>query len=162
MSTFCIYLELEPYLKQWFVNDLGGGVPVSLPRGSAESDIIEKWLMKRPLNACPDIARPNLLPVFLPSFKSKDVRTYNYLPAAAHKLLRNCIRNRFLVEMWKDLHDFGYIGIRKQDVIMAWMEQHNIECDDTNFNTVAKIYQRKRDVYRNNLYRKKIRDIRFK
>ena len=50
--------------------------------------------------------------------------------------------------LWKDLYKFGYIGKKKQDLIWAWMETHGIEATDTNFNTIAKIYLRKRNVYR--------------
>ena len=41
MSQYTIYLDLEPYLAQWFIHEQGGEHPVTLTRGSAESDILE-------------------------------------------------------------------------------------------------------------------------
>ncbi len=76
------------------------------------------------------------------------MRFNNYLSARSRRALAQCIRTRFVVALWKDLYKFGYIGKRKQDLIWAWMETHGIEATETNWNTIAKIYLRKRNVYR--------------
>ena len=44
MSDLCIYLPLEDYLAQWFVNEHGGERPVHLLRGSIESKALETYL----------------------------------------------------------------------------------------------------------------------
>lgn len=156
MSSFCIYLDVEPYLKQWFINDMGDEHPVTLVRNCAESDIIKNWLIKLPEDEKPQLSNQNMLAIYIPSYKDIDTETYYHLSPAALRLLKQCIRNRFVVELWKDLHNFGYIGIQKQDVIYAWMEAHHIEPTETNFNSIAKIYQRKRDVYKKLKSRKKV------
>lgn len=46
MSQFTINIELEPYLAQWFIHENGQEHPVSLRRGSAESDILELFLQQ--------------------------------------------------------------------------------------------------------------------
>ena len=56
MSNFLLYLKFEPYLVQWFIHEMGGTSPVELPRGSAESDILQLFLTKQPEDMSPDAA----------------------------------------------------------------------------------------------------------
>ena len=83
----------------------------------------------------------------IPCFKHKDIRTYNYLSERAEICLHACIRNRFKVALWKDLHTVGNVVKRTDITISEWMAAHGITDDDTNWNTIAKILQRKRAVY---------------
>lgn len=147
MSEYIIYLKLDPYLAQWLIHE-HGGTPVAFPKNSMENDIIELGLMKKPYLALPNEPGENKVPIALPYFKSKNVRYNNYLSLKSRNALQRCIRSRFVMTLWKDLYKFGYIGKKKQDLIWAWMETHGIEATDTNFNTIAKIYLRKRNVYR--------------
>ena len=48
MSNFCVYVELEPYLAQWFIHEQGGASPVNLIKGSVESKILYTFLTKPP------------------------------------------------------------------------------------------------------------------
>jgi len=144
---FSIYLKVEPYLAQWFTHEMGGETPVKLIKGCAESNIIELFLAKRPKNLpLMKPAEANLV-IAIPSFKHKDPRVYNYLPQKAEQVLANCIRNRFDVAMWKDLHVLKFDGQLLKDMIGAWMESHGIEDTETNFFAVAKRYQRKQNLY---------------
>lgn len=156
MSDICIYLDVEPYLKQWFINDMGNEHPVSLIRNSAESDIIRRWLTVLPPEKSLPVGNTDMLAIYLPKFNELDAEQNYYLPIAALKLLKQCIRNRFVIELWRDLNDFGFIGFQKQDVIYAWMEQHGIDDTETNFNAIQKIYQRKRNTYKKLKNRKKM------
>ena len=61
--------------------------------------------------------------------------------------LQECIRNRFRVALWKDLHTVGNVVRRTDVTISEWMKAHGIEDNDRNWNTIAKILQRKRAVY---------------
>lgn len=146
MSEYIIYLKLDPYLAQWLVNE--HGTPVEFPKNSTENDILELGLMKKPIFACNNEPGPNKVPIGVPFFKNKNVRYNNYLSLKSRRALAQCIRSRFVVALWKDLYKFGYIGKRKQDLIWAWMETHGIEATETNWNTISKIYLRKRNVYR--------------
>ena len=94
-----------------------------------------------------------------PCFKHKNIRYNTYLSAASRRVLALCIRKRFSIELWNDLFKFGNIGKRKQDIIWAWMETHGIEMNDTNWNTIAKIYMRKRNVYRQTLRRQRQKEV---
>ena len=146
MSLLTIHVELEPYLAQWFIHEQGGEVPVKLTRGSAESDILELFLQKQ-LGPVPRKPMPYETPIYIPSFKHKDVRTYNYLPPRAMLALKKTIRTRFVIELWQDLHKFENIGKRNDELFYAWMEAHGIECTETNWCAISKIYYRKRKVY---------------
>lgn len=145
-----VFLSLEPYLAQWFINDCGGEVPVRLKRGSAECDILEALLQTPPKDGS---YTPQLAPmegqveIVLPNFKRKDTRYYYYLSPRAAVVLHACIRNRFNVQLWKDLHTIGNVTKRNDIAISTWMKAHNIEDDEKNWNTIAKILQRKRAVY---------------
>ncbi|MBR5085431.1 MAG: hypothetical protein IKX31_00320 [Muribaculaceae bacterium] len=147
MSEFVIYLRLDPYLAQWLIHEHGGN-PVEFPKNSTENDVLELGLTPKPILATDIGPGENHVPIVLPFFKKKDVRKNNYLPGKARRALVQCIRSRFVIALWNDLYKFGNIGKQKQDLIWAWMESHGIETNDTNWNTIAKIYLRKRDVYR--------------
>ena len=152
MSDIVIYLKLEPYLAQWLKHEHGES-PVVFPKNSAENDILELSLTLKPYLAIPNQPGDDKVPISVPYFKSKDVRSYNYLPPGGRRALARCIRTRFVIALWSDLYKFGNIGKRKQDIIWAWMEAHGIESTDTNWNTIAKIYMRKRSVYRKQKWR---------
>lgn len=145
-----LFLSLEPYLAQWFINDCGGEYPIRLKRGSAESDILEALLQTPPKDGS---YTPQLSPmegqveIVLPNFKRKDTRFYYYLSPRAAVVLHACIKNRFNVQLWKDLYTIGNTIRRKDVAISEWMEAHGIENDDRNWNTIAKILQRKRAIY---------------
>ena len=75
---------------------------------------------------------------------------YNYMPKSGLEHLEDTIRTRFKLELFEDIHEARrkVPQSRIDLLITAWMEDHCIEYDDTNFNTLLKIYQRRRDVYR--------------
>ena len=146
MSNYTIHLDLEPYLAQWFIHEQGGEHPITLTRGSIESDILELFLTKQPMFV-PPFAGKEATSVYIPTFKHKDVRTYNYLPPRASLALKKAIRTRFVIALWNDLYKFENIGKRNDELIYAWMEAHGIELNETNWCAISKIYYRKRKVY---------------
>lgn len=148
MDKFLLYIPLDEYLAQWFINNQGGQVPVTLTRGSVESKILEVFLTKRPECMLPDISTQGKVPVIIPEFRNRPPQTYNHLPCHAMNQLRSCIRQRFDIALWKDLSDFGnIIRNRQDDLIYAWMEKNGIEMSEKNWNAIAKRYQRQRKIY---------------
>lgn len=158
MSQICIYIELDPYLLQWFVHDTGGKTPVELQRGSVESKILEVYLAKRPPDIPPEVAAPGKLAIYIPTFRYRPAEFYNYLPRRAYAALLLAIRNRFDIALWRDLHCFGKITKRQDELIYAWMEKNGIEMTETNWNAIAKRYQRQRDLYLQREAMKKLRN----
>lgn len=156
LNTFCfpmtytVFITLEPYLAQWLRHEAGGEEPIELKRGSIESDVLAVMLKPQPKD--PDYV-PQLKPkegqveIKLPCFKHIDIRTYNYLTPRAELALHEIIKHRFVVALWKDLYTIGNLSRRIDLCINEWMEEHGIEVDDRNWNTIAKIYQRKRAFY---------------
>lgn len=150
-----LYLNLDPYLAQWFINDHGGTIPVKLKRGSVESCIIEQFITLPPSDYKPMNEGESNVQIEIPCFKSKDTRYNFFLPPKAVELLISCIRNRFDVEMWNELYRFSSYVLKRQDeLIYAFMEKHGIELTETNWNAIAKRFQRKRDIYRRTMKRK--------
>lgn len=150
-----LYLQLEDYLAQWFINNHGGNNPVHLIRGSVEWGLLETYLRTPPADYVPQV-NENCVGIVLPNFRSKDTRDNYYLPPAATNALIACLRSRFDVEMWNELHRFANIFKRQDELIYAFMEKHGIEPTETNWNAIAKRYQRKRDIYRRVMQRKKV------
>lgn len=157
MSDYSINLELPTYLSQWLLHENGGEQPIAMPKLSLENKILELCLMKLPHNARPDVRTETSVAIAIPTFRRKPPATYNYLPANARDELKKAIRSRFIVQLFQDLHKFGYIGKRKDNLFYAWMEAHGIEPTETNWCAIAKIYQR---LHRNYLererYKKKV------
>ena len=148
MSAFLLYLPLEDYLAQWFINDQGGQCPVKLTKGSVESKILEVYLVKRPDDVVPDTDPEGKVAVCIPEFRNRPAEYYNHLPKFAMACLQNIIRQRFDISLWKELNSFGNIIRNRQDeLIYAWMEKHGIELNEKNWNAIAKRFQRQRSVY---------------
>jgi hypothetical protein len=142
-----IYIPLEDYLAQWFIHEHGGNVPVQLIRGSVESKILEVYLTALPEGEKPQCSEDGMVAIAIPNFRNRPPQTYNYLPHRALASLLNVIRNCFDIQLWKDLHQFGHISKRQDELIYAWMEKHGITINETNWNAIAKRYQRQRTAY---------------
>lgn len=147
MSRICLYIPLEDYLAQWLIHEHGGSVPVQFIRGSVESKILEVYLTHRPEDQLPEIGGEGKLAIAIPSFRNRPPEVFNYLPQRALSSLLTMIRNRFDIQLWNDLHNFGRISKRQDELIYAWMEKHGIEMTETNWNAIAKRYQRQRNIY---------------
>jgi hypothetical protein len=147
MSDFCVYIEMPPYLKDWFVHDSGGEYPVKLIRGSMESSLLETFLAPQPAGLLPELPGEGKVAICIPYFKRKDPRTYHYLSKQAKSAFLKLVQTRFDLQMWKELNKFGRIGKQLEDLIYAWMDKHDIAPTETNWNAIAKRYQRKRNIY---------------
>lgn len=146
MSPILIYLKLEPYVAQWFVHEMGGE-SVHLPKGSAESDILEYFLKPTPEGVTPQMKQDGDISIMLPVFKHKNPAYFNYLPPRAMAALARCIVTRFRVKLWQDLFQLHHTECCLTDLIYAWMELHGIDCTAQNFETIRQLYFRKRKLY---------------
>ncbi len=129
------------------MHEQGGTVPVQLTRGSVESRLLEVYLKHRPADLLPETNGEGKLAIAIPTFRNRPPEVFNYLPQRALNSLLTIIRDRFDVQLWKDLHGFGKISKRQDELIYAWMEKHGIAMTETNWNTIAKRYQHQRTAY---------------
>ena len=155
MSEKVLHIELPPYLAQWYIHANGGEQPVTLPRLSTENRLLEMCLIRRPRNLAEEELPESYVTIAIPEFKYKPSEDFNYLPKPAVEELASCIRNRFIIDFWGDMHRASNIGRRKDLLIEAWMLAHGIEYNDTNWNALAKIYQRQQTNYRVRRFRAK-------
>lgn len=146
MNEYYIFLPLEPYLRQWLVHEHGGREPVRLVRGSVESKRLKLLLDLRPDSLPPDLLANAgaLTPVVIPSYPSRDPRTFNYVCPSGIALLCETIRDRFDSDFYEWMSKTHIRFERIDNLIYAWMEMHGIEPTETNWNSIAKRYQRLR------------------
>lgn len=143
MSQFTLSITLPPYLAQWFIHKQGGTQPVELTRDQPETDILRRFLLPQPLEPPKRDPSANVT-IYIPTFRCKDVRQYNYLSPAGVELLAETIRNDFIVDLWNVLHNHKALHIQLKDMIDAFMEDNGIEYNDTNWCAIQQIYNRKR------------------
>lgn len=150
MSQFTIHIPMDDYLAQWFVNEQGGKLPVTLGYGSIESKILEVYLIKLPHDVEPDFGGEGKVPVYIPTFRNRPAEVYNYLPKSAVAAFVDAVRHRFDIALWNDIHPFTKMGVQRIDeLIYAFMEKHAIEMNESNWNAIAKRFQRQRKLYTN-------------
>ena len=149
-KKFSIFLALEPYLLQWLIHESGQEPPIEIKPRSPEADILQLYLTLPPKEDYTPQFEPKEgeLEILIPYFRHPDTRKYFYLPKKGMIALKECIKNRFRVQLWKDLHTIGVLIKRKDISISEWMEEHGIEETETNWNTIAKILQRKHAIYK--------------
>lgn len=153
MNEYLLYIPMEDYLAQWFINQCGA-CPCILQRGSIESKILETFLTKLPPGESPDLPAPGKLGIVIPSFKMKPAQYYCHLPRHATNLLISTLRNRFDIQLFSEIYTFANQGARIDQLIYAWMEKHGIETTEKNWCTISKRFQRLRDNYNKKNLRK--------
>jgi hypothetical protein len=115
------------------------------------------YLIKRPPQILPDVASAEKLAVVIPEFREKPSESFNYLPQRAENILLTTLRNRFDIQLFNDMLSLENLAKRQDQLIYAWMEAHGIDITETNWNAIAKRYQRQRKVYLNNQRQQKYR-----
>ena len=166
MNDYLIYLSLPAYLAQWYAHECMQihnrdkavcpreiyqfPTPVRPVRGSQESDVIQMHLAKQPSDVPAKAPEDATIAIVIPSFTGKPVEYYNYMPKSGLEHLEDTIRTRFKMELFEDIHEARRKTpqARIDLLVNAWMDDHCIENNDTNYNVLLKIYQRRRDVYR--------------
>lgn len=144
-----IYLNLESYLADWFINECGGN-PCKLKKGGAEANILELLLTRPPRDYIPDMGKDANVTIEIPSFPYKKKEFYNYMSPKAKETLIRAIYVRFRVQLWEELHPFMQNEVEISSLIYAWMESHGIDCTPNNWEAIRQMYYRKRKTYRKN------------
>jgi hypothetical protein len=108
---------------------------------------VQYFLKERPADA-KSVEDANCL-IYLPTYKTVDVRKFNYLAPKAIAALESAITNRFKIQMWKELHVLENCHTDIGDAISGYMEKHGISGvrGDTNWESIRQMYYRMRKAY---------------
>ncbi|MDE6272890.1 MAG: hypothetical protein K2M31_07780 [Muribaculaceae bacterium] len=158
-----LILFLDPYLAQWWKHSLGGDEPVNLPKVAVERKYIVANAVVTDYNQ--DIDNKieegmESVRIALPRSLVQPPGKIVFLKKKARNNLAEMIRNSFDIDLWNDVHDYRNVGVEQKKIIEAWMELHDVEITDKNFNAVIKRYQRLRKAYLSNMRVKKFRQKR--
>lgn len=127
MSKFVIYLDVEPYMRQWLTNSFGD--PVVFPASSNENAVIRRLTTKRPSNKLPDQPSDKAVAICIPASKYKNPETYNYLSTYGKQALSESLDDLFRNNMWSDLGDLSDTSCKKMSAFRAWCQNHGIDID---------------------------------
>lgn len=142
MNQFVVYLEVEPYLKEWAEKHFGN--PVEFPRDSVENRMIKRFLEREPKDRLPDLT--GNIAVKIPMSKEKDPRAgFTYLSYNAKRAVHESLMTLFLRNLWAELGDLGKVNCQLTTLIYAWLSKHGIS--DENWECVRQKYYRLRKTY---------------
>lgn len=127
MSKFVVYVQVEPYLKQWLTHSFGD--PVEFPSCSNENAVLRRFLAKRPVNNLPEQPGKRDVAISIPYSKSKSPETYNFLNGHAKQALTESINDLFRINMWSDLGDLNDMSCKKMSAFRSWCEQQGIDIE---------------------------------
>lgn len=147
MSDITLSFQCEDYLRQWFIHESGGVSPVTLKKNTPESNCLQFSLRSKSDKSLEEVnhdIKGEPLIVYIPTFRFKNPKDYNHITASGRKLFISILKKRFDERIWFDLHSIYNFGVRKDDLIYSWMEAHEIEQSEKNFNAIAKRLQRLR------------------
>ncbi|MDE5773999.1 MAG: hypothetical protein K2H86_06045 [Muribaculaceae bacterium] len=154
-----VYLDLEPYLRQWFQYFCGcDSTPLVLPKGCPEAKLLRVFL--RAPREGEEVLPPedhDFTPVRIPHFSGHDVYSANYLPKRGHDVLKSMIRDRFDLDLWQSLCTVPLRGEYRKDAVQAWMDARGIEDTMTNYETVIKRFQKLLNRHRSNVCMRRMR-----
>jgi len=152
-----VYVDLPPYLVQWYKHAMDCPKTIRLPKQSVESRVILFHLRKRKKDEMdPEPETDSYLEIEIPKFRDIDWKRYCMLTDEGFESLRSVIRARFRDAMFRDLMPLiNSITLRtalmqneKQELIMQWMKISGIEDTETNFRSVLKVFDRLRANFR--------------
>lgn len=127
MSKFVIYLDVEPYMKQWLTHAYGD--PVVFPPSSSENAVIRRLTTKRPSDNIPEQPSDKAVAISIPSCKYKSPETYNFLTSYGKQALCESLDDLFRINMWQDLGDLSDTSCTKMSAFRAWCQAHGIDID---------------------------------
>ena len=127
MSKFVIYLDVEPYMKQWLTHAYGD--PVVFPPSSSENAVIRRLTTKRPSDNIPEQPSDKAVAISIPSCKYKSPETYNFLTSYGKQALCESLDDLFRINMWQDLGDLSDTSCTTMSAFRAWCQAHGIDID---------------------------------
>ncbi|MBD5273404.1 MAG: hypothetical protein HDS36_00855 [Bacteroides sp.] len=151
MPEITLSIPCEAYLSQWFLNDSGGAQPIRLRKFSPEHHLLRVLLVNKNLSNLSrnpaivgqtECAHNPKLEIIIPSFKGMPPEIYNHITPRGEKVFTDLLRKRFDLELFQDMIPVLQYAPRRDELIWAWMESHNIEPTETNYLAIDKRLQR--------------------
>lgn len=130
MSKFVIYLNVQPFLKQWLEYHYGS--PVRFPDGSAQNRAIRRVTTRLQPGMMPRLQQPGDIAIVIPDSKEKDPAIYNHLTEKGESAMRNALNDLFMDSFIPTIRQDREAGIRLQDSIYMYCERHHISIDYAN------------------------------
>lgn len=143
MSDYVIYMNAPEYLAQWIKHTFS--YPSVLVKDSPESRILNEYLVKMPKDCQPDTGTDANVAIYIPYFKGKDPRVYNYLHKTGKDAVVESFRNLLMKNMMEEIGSIDNGTTKITTLIYAWMEKHGI--DQEHWYAVSQIYYRLRKRY---------------
>lgn len=171
-NAYYLYLDWPCYLAQWYAHEMYRLAhcesehqepffyncnkpaveldPVHTRRGSAERNILETCLCKQP-DRIPELpSKTATICVVIPNFLNKPASTYNYLNRSSKHLLQRTVFNHFRLELTKYMNKNIFNAKTERAgykppielLLEAFMELNGIEYNETNLESVKKIWRR--------------------
>lgn len=160
MAEVLIHIKLPEYLAEWFIHENGNSQPIHLRRNSPEAAIIEDGLRVKPIKGKPLVPPEGANVVIVaPQFQSNDPRRHPYLVNTHRTKLRQCIRNKFLISLWYEMHQRRKLALPIFQNVRDFMTSHGITYTDEKWETIRQTYYRMRDVNPNG--KKKFASVRL-
>lgn len=143
MSQFCIYIKLQPFVKEFLIHSLGN--PIVFPPQSVENSTIHHFIDRLPKGRIPETSNDELTAICIPDSKTKPSATYNFLSPRGKDAVIQCCELLFNRNMWTELGDMSSLGCKTMTAIYAWCEKHGISVDYAD--TIRQRYYRMRSSY---------------
>jgi len=153
-----VYIDLPPYLVQWYKHALDCPKTIRLPRNSVETSSIFVHLRKRLKDEMdPEPMTDSYVEIEIPKFRDIDWERYCMLTEEGYISLKRIIRARFKDAVYRDLFPLivyqrnlttDELKAEKQEIITRWMKISGIEENETNFRSVLKVFDRLRANFR--------------
>lgn len=124
--------------------------PVVSIKGSAERDMLRHNLTTQPKNHVELPSDEATLCLQVPSFPNMPPAYYNYLSPQSDDLLRELIRSRVRLDLFRYVTKFWQgrnSPVTLDSLIYAWMENHGIDNRPDSFEAVKQLYIRQRNKY---------------
>lgn len=127
MSKFVVYVQVEPYLKQWLTHSFGD--PVEFPSSSNENAVLRRFLSKRPINNLPEQPGERDVAICMTVKEVVSLWAFRLGVRYAKQALTESINDLFRINMWSDLGDLNDMSCKKMSAFRSWCEQQGIDIE---------------------------------
>ena len=127
MSDFVFYLQLKPFVRQYYVHHYGE--PVRFEPGSVSNSKIISVLNIRRGEKQEEEVPEGALAFAIPTTKQKDPKYWNFVTPHGKKLIIQHLEAVMLSNLWTEMEQMCSDDSQLQQAAYAWCEMHGISLD---------------------------------